>query len=659
MNRIVRILFLAVALVMGVKTVSAQTVTVVATQKVPVLPSTVTSYMDDPLYFFDVQFIVSGSGGDGVDVFFDMEFSVNTSSFYVRTKPGTIPMEPIHIREGYNHLNRDEVETQLSNRVETNVDYSDLLSLLQLPEGTYELCFDVYRWDERFNPAREPINVGACPTYEICYSGSAPELLPMAGAQMSSDGELVVTPQRKINMFWTPVISNCSTNHSRFIYRLKMVKVFDGQNFQDAIHYNPTVFSAEVRNSTYVVLDTLRDVKVMLERGALYVAQVQAEEIVNTGNTDATFIIANDGLSQPLPFYWGYNDNMNDLFNFASNYKTKMKDENDKEKEGKGMSGLTQWEGGVKTVSGLDAIQEEMKKPLFVGFSPQRRFVESDGYYTIPVTNDLEVNFTPAEHKLLKKVSYSIELYNYKKGGVDSITASEPLIVERVEDNDKAMISRTLADCGGKLEHGGRYYLQMSCFYTVDYWKYTISDTCYYVNDMMAEHYHDTLTRDFVENETVKYTEGVCFQWGDNPKAPALVTSQWTAPVDRSGDDVYAPASYELPGAVPEVKKAKTFPVSWTPVKGVAQGDTVEYTVKVYELKPSQTLEKAVSSNKVLVTRTTGANEISVDDAKFFKVFSAKKTYVMTLGAEVKGENGTHHFKNGNEAIPMVFKIVK
>ena len=87
----------------------------------------------------------------------------------------------------------------------------------------------------------------------------------------------------------------------------------------------------------------------------------------------------------------------------------------------------------------------------------------------------------------------------------------------------------------------------------------------------------------------------------------------------------------------------------------------MKYEVNVYELKPGQTLEEAISSNKVLATRTvTNINAISEQDLKFFKVFSAQKTYVMTLGTNVEGESDTvYHFENGNEALPVVFKMVK
>ena len=87
----------------------------------------------------------------------------------------------------------------------------------------------------------------------------------------------------------------------------------------------------------------------------------------------------------------------------------------------------------------------------------------------------------------------------------------------------------------------------------------------------------------------------------------------------------------------------------------------MEYEVNVYELKADQTLEEAISQNDVLVSRTvTDANEIAEDDAKFFKVFSMGKTYVMTLSTDVSGNsNTTYHFENGNKALPIVFKIVK
>lgn len=72
------------------------------------------------------------------------------------------------------------------------------------------------------------------------------------------------------------------------------------------------------------------------------------------------------------------------------------------------------------------------------------------------------------------------------------------------------------------------------------------------------------------------------------------------------------------------------------------------------------TLEEAVAMNPVLVTRTiTDAHEISETDTEFFKVFSAKKTYLMTLSTEVYSESNAYHFENGNEALPVVFKIVK
>ena len=707
MKRIIRILVLAVTLVTGLTSVSAQTVQVLMTPKIAALPVTVTSYLDDPLHYFNVQFILTGAGSDGLDIFFDMEFSVNTSPFYVRTRKEVIPLLPIHLTEGVNILKSDVLQTQVWNRTETNVDYSNPVNAQQLPEGTYQVCVDVYRWDERDNPNRPSLTIGPCPSFDICYSGSAPELAtPLAGAQLSLNGTMVVPPTRRINFFWTPVISNCTGRNARFKYSLKMVKVFEGQNYQDAIRYNPTVFSTEVSNKSYAVLDTLRDIKVRMERGALYVAQVKAERIKPTTVSDP-YIIANDGVSQPMFFYWGFVDDIigskydinnpvlpglnNDVTNRRSRkYGFTVDDEDEEGEVLEGIAGLTLWEGGVEEVSGLETLIDEMKEQYLASFiqdaatvasltsaypeerkyvpTPKRRYVESDGYYTVPMSDDLEVSFMPLRHNSLKNVSYAIELYDYMEGGIDSITSYMPLFSEEIERvperynkmDSHELISRTLEGWGSELVQGSIYYLQLSSTFTAGYWDYSIADTSFYVNEMLAEHIHDTISRNYKEDELM-YSNGVFFQWGDDPEVPGFTTPQWKAPVDRSGDDIYDPANHAIPASVPEVKIAKTFPVSWTSVKNVTRGDKVEYEVNVYELKPDQTLEEAVANNKVLVTRNfTDANAIPASDTEFFKVFSPKKTYVMTLSTTVDGESDTfYHFENGNEALPIIFKVVK
>ena len=712
MKHFIRLLVLAVSLAAGLTTIMAQTVQVQVFQKVPALPPTISSYLDGPFRYFKITFIVTGAGEEGLDVYFDMDMTVNTDPVYVRTRPGTIPMQPIHLSEGVNIMRDDELNTQVLNRTETNFDYSDIFNAQQLPEGTYSLCVTFYRWSDRLNPNPEPITTGPCPTFDICYSGSAPELVtPMAGAQIASDGSMVLPPIKTVHFFWTPVISNCSNRNNRFKYKLKVVKVLPGQIYQDAIKNNPTVLSTEVRNETHAAFDTLRDIKVRMEKGALYVAQVQAERINQTG---LPFIISNNGVSKPMAFFWGTNNNSpNKKSSFSNPYNlppgfsggpldeptTKnsrrfgyvVEDESEEGEESEGVEGLTVWDGGVEETPDLETVKDEIKEQYLAGFiqdaatvasltssypderkyvpTPKRQYVESDGYYTVPMTDDLEISFMPARYKSLKNASYSIELYDYiEDADVDSITSVEPLFSEKIEElpesynamDSHEVVKRTLAGWGSELKQGNRYYLQLSGDYTINYWKYTIADTSFYVNEQLAEHIHDTVSREFVEEE-LEHANGVFFQWGDNPKEKAFTTPQWKAPVDRTRDDIYDPINHKLPASVLEVQKAKSFPVSWTPVKNVARGDKVEYEVNVYELKADQTLEEAISTNDVLVTRTvTDANEITENDAKFFKVFSTGKTYVMTLSTDVSvNSNTTYHFENGNKALPIAFKIVK
>ena len=726
MKRIIRILILAITFVTGITTVSAQTIQVVLNQKVPALPSTVTSYLDGPFRYFNIQFIVNGAGSEGIDIYFDMNMTINTNPLYVRTRPGSLPLRSIHLSEGVNNMNGDELNTQVLIRTETNfdytnLDYSNIANAQQLPEGTYTMCVDIHRWEDRFDANPVSLTVGPCPTFVICYSGSAPELVaPMAGAQLTLNGDLVVTPNRKINFFWTPVISNCAGKRARFKYKLKVVKVINGQNYRDAIRVNPTVLSTEVRNTNTAVFDTLRDIKVNMVKGALYVAQVQAVQIKN-GYTTENFIVANEGKSQPMPFYWGYNDelfssilgiddpnifppgtstitiggkNNNKNINsknkkYSRTYGYTVDDESEEGDETEGVDGLTQWEGGVEEVSELESIMDEMKNQYLTGFiqddaaiasltetypeereyvpTPKRRYVESDGYYTVPMTDDLEVSFMPPRHNSLKDVYYAIELYDYVDGSIDSTLSYEPLFGEVIEEipesynemDSHELVNHTLTGWGTELEEGHLYYLQLLSFSMVDYWQYAIADTNFYVNEMLAEHVHDTVSSDYVEEE-LTLSNGVLFRWGNDPEAPDFTTPQWKAPLDRTSDDIYDPANYGLPTAIPELKKAKTFPVSWTPVKNVAKGDEVEYEVSVFELGSGQTLEEAISANEALVSRiVTDANEISENDTDFFKVFSSKKTYVMTLSTNVKSESNTYHFENGNKALPVIFKVVK
>ena len=318
MKHIFRILILAVILVAELTTVSAQTVVVNVRQKVRTLPITASNYLDDPFRYFDITFNLVGA--DDIDIFFDFDYSLNDETFYIRTDPAKSPKEKITLHPGINHMSKEDMLSQLRGRKKTNVDFSKPLNAQLLPEGTYQLCVDVYFWTDKDNPSRVPISIGPCPTYQVCYSGSAPELVsPLAGAQMALNGTMVLTPMRKINFLWTPVISNCSDNTPRFKYKLKVVKVLNGQNYQDAIRINPTIFSADAGNKTFAVLDTLRDVKVRLEKGALYVAQVQAEE---TKGGKMTFNVANDGKSQPMPFYWcslpdGYDNDIDQLDGFG------------------------------------------------------------------------------------------------------------------------------------------------------------------------------------------------------------------------------------------------------------------------------------------------------------------------------------------------------
>ena len=227
MNKL-RVFALTILMLLVCTTAKAQTVQVLLTQKVANLPSTATSYIDDPFRYFSVQLIVSGAGSAGIDTYVDFDFSLDGKGSFVNTRPNSFPSQPLHLNEGANLLTPDMVRSQLSGRTETHIDINNPLNSLQLQEGTYRLCVTPYYWNDRTNPNRSPISMigDGCASFNICYTGSAPELVsPLAGAQLGLNGYYILPATKKITFRWTGVISNCSGKNTRFRYNLRVVKV--------------------------------------------------------------------------------------------------------------------------------------------------------------------------------------------------------------------------------------------------------------------------------------------------------------------------------------------------------------------------------------------------------------------------------------------------
>lgn len=680
MKQLVRTLLCTAMLLAATLAASAQSVQVMISQKVASLPSTATSYIDDPFRYFNVQMVVSGAGAAGVDVFFDLSFSITNLSAtpFIFTRENSYPSTPLHLNEGVNLLTKDQLINQLSGRTSTQIDMSNPLLAQQLPEGQYQLCITPWRWSERTSPNRTPMTLGNnCYIFNICYTGSAPEFVsPIAGAQLGLNGFYELTPSRKLTFRWTPVISNCAGKNTRFNYRLKVVKVLQGQNYQDAIDQNPTVFSAEVRDKTFVMLDTLLDCKVNLERSALYVAQVAAEQI-ETANSLERMTLSNEGKSQLSTFYWGKapDDAQGNADDGGGN-------------GGEGGDGHTTWQVKTTVVNDADQIMAQTHEGYVLDFgidstaynrlvtafpseaaqlpNPLKDYKKENGIYMVPDNASTEISFMPLRHDSLQSVDRWIKLYEYV-GNMENTLARQPIESDGFYFSGDAMKTSNhtaqkfdIKNWKKKLQCGGKYYLevvQSAYFHTHTY---TINDTTFYVDNIKAETVRDTV-RTAMESEFRTFTSGILFQWGvDSSLFEQVTTAQIRYPVDLTKADVTDTHTYNnLPESIPIAVKTEEFNVTWKPASGILYGDTAIYYIVVKELKDKQTLAAAWKKNDTLMADTVKHQSfLTTEDTAFYNKLVKGKRYIMEVTTTIQNKTKTdYHFVNGNKSLKAVFEI--
>ncbi len=682
-----RVLTISLLLLFAATAAKAQSVQVLLTQKVANLPSTASSYIDDPFRYFSIQLIVSGAGSGGIDVYTDFDFRLEGQGSFVNTRPNSFPAQPLHLKEGANMLTPDMIKGQLRGRTETYIDVNNPLNSLQLQEGTYTLCVTPYLWSERNNPNRTPLTaIDGCTNFNICYTGSAPELVsPLAGAQLGLNGFYVLPATRKLTFRWTGVISNCSGSRTHFKYKLKVVKVLPSQNYQDAIRFNPPVFSTEVRNKTFVVLDTLLDAKVQLEHGELYVAEVEAEQINISSNLE-TLSLSNEGRSQLSTFFWGHESGGHGQGGIADG--TDDGDDNGEPSGEEEESGHTRWSVKTRTISNLEELQRKVIPQYIIDWGPDsttlnnmlllfpkekqyvprpdKRYGREMGVYMVPDTAPLQISFMPARENSLHGSVYELDLFELvgsiqnseSRPAVKHMTINVPDSKIKGDKHDTVCVS--LADWKTALETGQRYYLRLHSSSMVSYKEWTINDTTFYVDNIEAETIHDTVHTKSSLGAKV-YDNGILFQWGiDSSLFDQLTAAQFTYPVDMSQADLADTSLRHLPSEIVSAVKTESFNIRWKEASGLNYGDTANYTIVVKELKDKQTLQNALKNDTIVNATIRHKNFIDPDDTAFYNKLDVGKKYLLLINTGI--DNATksqYHFAGGKggNGIPIVFKL--
>ncbi len=218
------------------------------------------------------------------------------------------PQQPVFLALGNPViLNSFQLQQSFGNLAESNlalqgISYNSLKQgvNLNLPEGTYRLCFTAYDYNDAAyaTPLSDP-NTG-CAIFRICYTASAPQFLQPVSAINMNENIPVVAPKFPMVFTWTAPNSTCGAAMPPLAYDFEIHELFTGQAPTDAI-YNPPVFIKHDLPSATFLLDTFL-YKDVLQTGKQYVMRVHVHNATAVGDTVS---FENSGFSRAEPFQYG------------------------------------------------------------------------------------------------------------------------------------------------------------------------------------------------------------------------------------------------------------------------------------------------------------------------------------------------------------------
>lgn len=671
-------------------------VTVNVVPKAVTFPAATLAYRNEPTKYFQIS--VTNNTGTEQSIYLTLNLESNMTSgeaFWLRTKAGKPSRQPIILRshETYVFDSREKFDDHFrGGRMETNVDESQVLRYLTLPEGNYSLCAQAYRWTDA-QSANQSVSPEGCFQFNICYSASAPELVtPIAGALLQDDGSTRIDPVRIVNFRWTPVITNCTGSARKFTYTLKAVKVQEHQNVNDAINQNPTIFLVRQEQSTFCQLDTVRDVKVTMERGATYAVQVQAVEMATGPSIGNPLIIANGGKSQVVTFTWGEasydvdtthrDDSQDTLGNDVQGVNTN----NDIEDV---MKTIRQ-HYIVNPVRDDDALTDLVTEhPDEANVAPKAQSdnhtdTAADGIIALDTTKAFVPTWMPVRGDSVCKVKYAVHLYEF----VDGIEMSKrrPALKDKVIIGDMGRLYPltnqtpvTLDDTtwGSVMRAGVRYYLEVEAMVAFHYKEYKTTTTTHYVNGIEADTETDTVAT--VKSNAIAYRSGIVFQWGsDLSVADKVSPPQFTYPIDQltaeATDTAYLHRVYFARDTVlvkgsdtmrldslPTVRKFSDFEFMWSAAKNLNVDDTAYYDVSLYKLPYGKELGQVMKDTaQYRIAQVKHLYNTKCSDTSLTEKLKVGENYMAVVRLHVNSQWKTtlYNVLNGGNSQPMCFKVI-
>ena len=629
-----RVLALTALLLLAAAARAQVNVVITKAMGVTHFPTSALAYTSNPADYFRIM--LSNTSMDPIDVSLDIDLRCTTggTTFTVGTTNHVAVFPAIPLAHAgqpgstFEFTSLQQFEEHFSHRLTTNVE--DPMEVLMLPEGYYEICITAFALNAD-HTARTGQVGHFCYSFNICYSGTAPEFTsPVIGlstsnthvpsdpadqASGSHSNDLTSSlnnssayqdlyPTQRTNFTWSRVSGSCFGPND-FDYTFKVVEVLPGQTAQDAMDHGTVVFSRNMGSSTRFTYDYRLTNEFRMDSGHVYAVQVLA----TTRDPQLVATLGNDGKSQLLAFRW-----------------------HGPTVAGTTTRGVTRRKGNTHTTRKPNMRQTttDNQSEVLAGIQHARIRTPEEGTLG---TDSLSLSVTPTTGNGVQRTDYTLKVFEFIGDTATSMLRS-PIYTKFRPGSTLAAGAQASAatlffsDTAAthKMERGVQYLVHLEASTAYSYQRVTTTTEVQLVNGMPDPHKRsDTVNL----TGNILRTDNAVFQWGvDSTLFSRVKPPQFTFPVDMSGkpldDTVWRTEEF------PTVSKEEQFELHWVGAENISVKDSVFYDLLVVQMKkgkrPEQCLKDTVYYRANIYNATHFINDTLLDTLLVGNMYAMRLT---------------------------------
>lgn len=311
MKDVIRKLTIYLVLLSAPLMTTAQEITVNLMPVQRILPPQVMLYINNPGNFFNVQLVNNSQVTQNVYMAMTIEQIHPYSGMHVIVPAKRQPQTPLTIAPGQvRQLTMVELKNMFNHVVKSEVQTTPGLfdgfsdgKFGNLPEGLYEARLTAYKWDPDLAnpiPVSNPIT-GKC-QFTVCYKAQAPQFIqPMTISTELHDLSVAKLNRQNPQLTWREPVLACNALAQRYTYDIKIVELMIGQQPDDAMDYNPTVYQQRgIMTPVAIIPKVSLD---QMKKDRTYIAQVTARPNGSSARMLNYSMIENDGKSHYRMFH--------------------------------------------------------------------------------------------------------------------------------------------------------------------------------------------------------------------------------------------------------------------------------------------------------------------------------------------------------------------